>query len=72
MKLDFHGKTLADALREVEVLINEVRLKQSSQACEFITGHGIISKELIRLLSEYQIECTPQLANAGILQAIIE
>ena len=71
IKIDFHGKPLEDALLEVEKLIDGVRLNKKTEEAEFITGHGVIKKEIVKLLEGYEIEYEIGF-NQGIIKAVIE
>ena len=70
--VDYHGKTIEDALRDAEEKISNARAAGSAVQVEFITGHGKIKQELPKLLKKYKIECAEKLGNTGALIAILE
>ena len=71
--IDFHGKKLQHAKMVVHGIVNEVRLLNFSTEYRFITGHGIIKREIIKFLKEdYGIEAREELGNSGIIRAYIE
>lgn len=72
IKKDFHGYYLDDALQEVELIIGKVRSQQKTEEVEFITGHGVIRKEIVKLLCEYGLEEHQDIGNSGIIIATIE
>jgi len=72
IKRDFHGYKLEVALREVEVIIGEVRQRGGIENAEFITGHGIIQKELFNLCKSYGLDTDINWVNAGVVDVTIE
>jgi len=72
IKKDYHGYILKDALHDVELIIGEIRNKNISDEAEFITGHGIIKKELTNLLRDYNLDPRIQLGNSGVIVVHIE
>ena len=72
IKRDFHGYKLEDAKRAVEDIIGQCRLKNAYTKAEFITGHGVIQKELLALCEEYGLEAHVDWANSGVINVIIE
>lgn len=49
-KYDFHMVDLDTAIRTIEQLISDVRLRGASETFEFVTGHGIIKYQARELL----------------------
>lgn len=69
---DFHGYKLEDAKCAVEDIISQCRLNHRYTKAEFITGHGIIQKELLALCEQYGLEAHVNWANSGVINVIIE
>lgn len=72
IKRDFHGYTLENALRQVEVIIGEVRTAGNTQSAEFITGHGVIQEGLLTLCEQYGLDAKISWTNSGAINVIIE
>lgn len=72
IKCDFHGYKLEDALREVEVIIGEVRTAGNTEVAEFITGHGFIQKGLLTLCEQYGLDAKISWTNSGAINVVIE
>jgi len=72
--IDFHGKKLEEAVNMIHAIVNGTR-NQDLPFGEFrlITGHGIIKREIIRILKDdYKIEAREELGNSGVIRAYIE
>jgi hypothetical protein len=50
VEIDFHGFSLLDALNIVDAVVNKARIFNTHYDCTFITGRGIIKKELLEVL----------------------
>ena len=72
IKRDFHGYKVEDAKRAVEDIIGQCRLSNGFTIAEFITGHGVIQKELLALCEEYGLEAHVSWANTGVISVLIE
>ncbi len=72
IKRDYHGYKLADALREVEVIIGEVRTAGNTQSAEFITGHGVIQEGVIAVCKQYGLDARVSWTNSGVITLTIE
>lgn len=70
---DLHGYTSPEAIREVDQTIAQVRLKQTPQEVEFITGSGIISDTVKRVLAlDYKLTPRQKLGNSGVIVVYVE
>lgn len=69
---DYHNFTLLNALIDAERVISDIRLKQKTLDVEFITGHGIIQTELMKLLVSVGLNPSYKLGNDGCIICIIE
>jgi len=47
-------------------------LRSGPQDIEFITGHGVIRNELVKLLQSYGLTPRTKLGNTGVIVCIIE
>jgi DNA-nicking Smr family endonuclease len=54
--LDMHGKTSRYAVSELIALIDRVRKDRDHLAVRFITGQGMIRKDLLRVSNRYELE----------------
>lgn len=72
IKRDFHGFKLEDALREVDIIIGAVRIQGQTESAEFITGHGVIQKELLALCEQHGLESSISWTNSGVITVTIE
>ena len=72
IQIDFHGINLEDAITKLQKLIDSTRLNSQSLECRLIVGHGIIRREFILLLENYDIEYIIPNNNSGIIVAFIE
>lgn len=72
IEVDFHGKTVEDAKREVVKIIDEVRLRRESKHYCFITGFGFINSAICDLLMEHCIAYEKPEYNRGQIIAEIE
>jgi hypothetical protein len=72
IKRDFHGYKVEEAVRAVEDIIGQQRIKNTVTKAEFITGHGVIQKELLALCEEYGLEAHVSWANTGVICVTIE
>lgn len=50
--IDFHGFTLLDALNIVDAVVNKARIFDTHYDCTFVTGRGVIKKELLKVLKD--------------------
>ena len=71
-KIDYHGWKTEAALQDLESVIGSIRKLRQTQQAEFITGHGIIQDEVLKLLKSYSLEPSIQLGNAGVVVVTIE
>jgi len=71
-EIDFHGVTLEEAINRVHILVGEARVLGTSGEYRFITGHGTIKKELVKVLESYKIEAREELGNSGVIRAYLE
>jgi hypothetical protein len=69
---DFHGYLLDDALREVELIIGDIRKRGVTEEVKFITGHGKIQIGILELFNDYHIGANIQLSNSGVIVATID
>jgi len=67
IKRDFHGYKLEDAINAVHAIIGEIRTEGRVQPAEFITGHGVIQKELLALCEQYNLEARVSWTNSGVI-----
>jgi len=72
IKRDFHGYKLEDAIRAVDVIIGECRTKGLCTGAEFVTGHGVIQKELLALCEQYGLDARVSWTNTGVINVTIE
>lgn len=72
IKRDFHGVRYEEAMRTVDDIIAEVRIAGKTESAEFITGHGVIQRELICLCEQYGLEASVSWHNTGVVTVIIE
>lgn len=72
IKRDFHGHTVDQAVRDVEDIIGQCRIKNAVTKAEFITGHGVIQERLLALCEEYGLEAQVSWANSGVISVLIE
>ena len=72
IKRDFHDWLLADAEREIEIIISEVRMKGTTEPAEFITGRGKIRESIQDLIRSYGLNAELQWGNDGVVIAMIE
>ena len=68
IEVDFHHYSVEDALRTVESIINYARMNSEYVSCNFITGKGLIRKELFNMLKDiYGLEPVIPMANPGMV-----
>lgn len=72
IKRDYHGFTLEQAMINAHDVVGLARAQRNPVDAEFITGHGIIRDELIKLLQSYGLTPSAQLGNTGVIICIIE
>lgn len=76
IKRDYHGFTLEQAMANAHDVVGFCRaqaLRNSRPVdAEFITGHGIIRDELLKLLQSYGLTPNVQLGNTGVIVCVIE
>lgn len=72
IKKDFHGYEVEDAKRAVEDIIGQVRISDRVQNFYFITGHGVIQKELLALMEQYGLHAQVSWSNSGVITGTIE
>jgi len=72
IKRDFHGYDLEDALDAVHFIIGDVRSAGRTESAEFITGHGVIQKELLALCKQYGLTANVSWSNTGVINVTIE
>ena len=72
IKRDFHGYELEDALDAVHFIIGDVRSAGRTESAEFITGHGVIQKELLALCKQYGLTANVSWSNTGVINVTIE
>ena len=72
IKRDFHGYKLEEALDAVEGIIGQCRLNNKITKAEFITGHGVIQKEVLNLCEAYGLDAQVSWANSGVVTVYIE
>lgn len=72
--LDFHGYTLEQAMIKAHDTVGQYRMRGGGRPMEveFITGHGIIHHELVKLLQKYGLTPSTKLGNTGIIVCNIE
>ena len=68
---DFHGWKPEDAEREVDRIVSAVRLEETSEAAEFITGRGVIQKQILQQLTDYSLKPVVQWGNDGVISVVI-
>lgn len=69
---DLHGYKLEEAINFVEKVIGEVRLKNEERVVKFITGHGVIRKELKKYFDNNDIEYFVDWASEAVLIVTID
>lgn len=69
---DFHDHTLDEAIHKLHRIISDVRTSNEKCLYHFITGHGVIKKEFLKILAELNIEHNIKLGNTGTIVAVIE
>lgn len=75
IKIDYHGVTLEAALIKAHDTVGQYRaaaLRSGPQDIEFITGHGVIRHELVKLLQSYGLTPRTKLGNTGCVICTIE
>jgi len=72
IKRDFHGYKLDDAIDAAHRIIGEVRTAGRTESAEFVTGHGVIQKELISLCEQYGLSVNVSWSNTGVINVVIE
>ena len=72
IKRDFHGVRYEEAMRTVDDIISEVRIAGKTESAEFITGHGVIQRELICLCEQYGLDARVSWTNSGVINVTIE
>ncbi len=72
IKRDFHGYKLEDAIDAVHVIVGFVRTAGRTESAEFVTGHGVIQKELLTLCEQYGLEARVSWTNSGVINVTIE
>jgi len=69
---DFHGLKTSEALLIVEQIISKVRQNKTTELVSFITGHGVIRDEVLKLLQSYNLSAKLQIGNDGVIIVMIE
>ena len=69
---DFHGYLLEDAIREVDLIIGDIRSRGATEEVKLITGHGAIQIAVLELFNDYHIPANIQLGNTGVVVATID
>lgn len=69
---DYHHHRIDEALSDAEHVISQVRLQGNEEQAEFVTGFGVIRKELFELLERYSLQPAYKLNNQGAIIVIIE
>ena len=70
---DFHGYPLHEAIAEVERIISDVRMQQTQATAEFVTGHGVIQRNILSLLESYKLsDASISMSNSGVIKVTIE
>lgn len=64
---DYHHHLVGEALRDAERVISDVRMRGVAEEARFITGYGVIRKDLFELLQTYGLEPTYELGNQGVI-----
>jgi len=72
IRRDFHGWKLEDAVDEVHTIVGKVRLEGGTQHVSFVTGHGVIQKELLALFEQYGLTARVSWTNTGVITGTIE
>ena len=75
ISIDFHGYTLEAAMIKAHDTVGQYRaaaLRHKPVDVEFITGHGIIQHELVKLLQGYGLTPRTKLGNTGCIICEIE
>jgi len=72
IKRDFHGYKLEDAVDAVHAIVGDVRTAGRTESAEFVTGHGVIQKELISLCEQYGLTANVSWSNSGVINVVIE
>ncbi len=69
---DYHEYTLADALAHAERFVFVTRTKKRTMDVEFITGRGVIQRELMNLLQTMGLNPSLKMGNDGCIICTIE
>lgn len=76
ISIDLHGHTLEQAMTKGHDAVGQYRaaslVRGVTMEVEFITGHGIIRNELVKLLQSYGLTPRTKLGNAGCILCDIE
>lgn len=62
---DLHGYNLEEAIKLIDKIISEIRIKGKEEVIEIITGRGIIRQELEFYLKKQEIDYYFALGNDG-------
>ena len=71
-KIDYHGRTLEDALKDAEGIIDSARLQGNAVEVEIITGRGEIRQELMDLFENHSLKPTYKLGNDRVILVTVE
>lgn len=72
IKRDFHGWKYDDALNEVHKIVGEVRMEGKLEHAEFVTGHGVIQRDVLGTLEAYGLTASVNWSNTGVINVTIE
>ena len=72
IRRDFHGFMLEDAKDAVHAIVGDVRSAGRTESAEFVTGHGVIQKDLLALLEQYGLSAMVSWSNSGVITVTIE
>ena len=72
IRRDYHGFKLHDALRDIEDMIDNIRMTGKSEDAEIITGFGQIRSGAFQKLLDYGLKPSYMLGNNGTILCLIE
>jgi len=70
--IDFHGKSVLDAIREVKKIIDDTRIKRETRYYNFITGRGEINNMIKNTLDAHFIVYSSIPHNPGLIMVEVE
>lgn len=68
---DYHGWNINDAIRDVELLIGQIRQQGQHDHVELITGFGRIRSAVFHTLVAHHLEPVYKIGNEGTIKVLI-